>query len=186
VELHGGSVHVESEGPGKGARFIVELPATAAMDEPQLTPRSRHSAARDATLRLADAQDNLSGIRVLVLDDQTDSRLLVKRLLEDRQATVLTAATPGEAIDVLQAENPDVLISDIGMPGEDGYSFIRKVRMLPRASGGDTPAVALTAYARTEDRINATRAGFQQHIAKPVEPVELITVVATLARRVAQ
>jgi len=83
-------------------------------------------------------------------------------------------------------ENPDVLISDIGMPGEDGYSFIRKVRMLPRASGGDTPAVALTAYARTEDRINATRAGFQQHIAKPVEPVELITVVATLARRVAQ
>jgi PAS domain S-box-containing protein len=183
VELHGGTIRAESEGRGRGARFLVELPAAAVRAEARHAPRSRHPRAQNAVTSLADATDDLSGIRVLVLDDQVDSRLLVKRLLEDRQAIVLTAATPGEAIDVLQSEKPDVLVSDIGMPGEDGYSFIRKVRMLPRASGGETPAVALTAYARVEDRVNATRAGFQQHIAKPVEPVELITVIATLARR---
>ena len=105
-------------------------------------------------------------------------RALLKRILEDSRAIVTVAESAEEAIELLQAGKFDVLVSDIGMPGEDGYSLIKRVRLLGAASGGDIPAIALTAYARGEDRIKAVAAGFQMHVAKPVEPIELITMIA--------
>lgn len=125
----------------------------------------------------------LGGIRVLVVDDEPDARALVKRLLENCEAVVTTAASASEALEALRRAKPDVVISDIGMPGEDGYALIRMVRALPPDEGGDVPAVALTAYARSEDRTRALLSGFQSHVAKPVEPTELVATVASLARR---
>ncbi len=121
--------------------------------------------------------------RVLVVDDEPDARALVKRLLENCEAVVTTAASASEALEALRRAKPDVVISDIGMPGEDGYALIRMVRALPPDEGGDVPAVALTAYARSEDRTRALLSGFQSHVAKPVEPTELVATVASLARR---
>ncbi len=122
-------------------------------------------------------------MRVLVVDDEPDARSLLRRLLEDCHAVVRTSASARDALDQIAAEPPDVLVSDIGMPGEDGYSLIRRVRALGAERGGNVPAVALTAYARSEDRVRAIRAGFQTHVVKPVEPAELITVVASLSGR---
>ncbi len=118
-----------------------------------------------------------------MVDDEPDARALVKRLLEDCKAVVTTAASASEALQALRRAKPDVVISDIGMPGEDGYALIRMVRALPPDEGGDVPAVALTAYARSEDRTRALLSGFQSHVAKPVEPAELVATVASLARR---
>jgi len=132
---------------------------------------------------LADASENLAGVKVLVVDDEPDTRALVARLLKDRMASVITAASAAEALDKIQAERPDVLVSDIGMPNEDGYTLMRRVRSLGAEHGGNVTAIALTAYARAEDRMRSIRAGFQLHIPKPVEPAELITMVAALARR---
>jgi CheY-like chemotaxis protein len=120
----------------------------------------------------------IKGVRVLVVDDERDARALLKRMLEDSQAVVTVAQSADEAIELLRGGKFDVLVSDIGMPGEDGYSLIKRVRSLGAAGGGDIPAIALTAYARGEDRIRAVAAGFQMHIAKPVETVELITMIA--------
>ncbi len=125
----------------------------------------------------------LKGIKVLLVDDEPDARDLVKRLLEDCQANVTTAASAAQAMEFLQQDAPDILISDIGMPEEDGYSLIRKVRALDKTRGHITPALALTAYARSEDRMQAIRHGYHMHLAKPVEPAELTTVVAALAGR---
>jgi CheY-like chemotaxis protein len=108
---------------------------------------------------------------------------LVKRLLEDCDAAVTTASSVQEALECLRADRPDVLISDIGMPGEDGYALIRRVRALAAERGGNLPAIALTAYARSEDRTRSILAGYQMHVAKPVEPSELIATVASLAGR---
>ena len=124
----------------------------------------------------------LDGVRVLVVDDEADARLLVKRLLEEHKASVATAGSAEEAMQLLKADGVDVLVSDIGMPGEDGYMLIKRVR----ASGGKparVPAIALTAYARPEDRMKAVMAGFEQFVVKPVEAAELITMVAVLAAR---
>ncbi len=125
----------------------------------------------------------IEGLKVLVVDDEPDARALVKRVLEECRALVIVAASAAEAFERLVAERPDVLVSDVGMPEEDGFSLIRRVRALGPEQGGDTPAVALTAYARAEDRMNAVAAGFQHHVAKPVEPGELITMVASLAQK---
>ena len=125
----------------------------------------------------------IEGVRVLVVDDEPDARALVKRLLEDCKAVVTTAASAEEAFGRVKADRPDVLISDVGMPGEDGYALVRRVRGLGPADGGDTPAIALTAYARAEDRMKAVLAGFHHHVVKPVEPAELITLVAVLSGR---
>jgi CheY-like chemotaxis protein len=119
----------------------------------------------------------------LVVDDEHDARALLQRLLEDCEAVVITASSAAEAMQLLEARRPDLLISDIGMPGDDGFSLIRRVRALPTNGGGSTPAIALTAYARAEDRVNVIVAGFHHHLAKPVEPTELIAVVASLAGR---
>ena len=113
-------------------------------------------------------------------DDEPDARVLFNRLLEDCDAIVILAASAAEAFSLLQTERPDLLISDIGMPGEDGYALIQKIRALDKAAGGGTPAIALTAYARSEDRVRAAIAGFQQHLSKPVEPAELIAVVGNV------
>jgi hypothetical protein len=176
VELHGGAIWAKSPGPGQGSTFVVALPLSVIHPEPDPTqqPRRRHPKAAPMT--------GVNG-HVLVVDDEPDARRLVRRLLEDCKATVRTASTAAEALAALRAQPPDVLVSDIGMPGEDGYTLIRSVRALDGAQGRDTPAVALTAYARSEDRIRAIQHGFQMHIAKPVEPTELVTIVAALAGR---
>ena len=130
-----------------------------------------------------DACVQINGVKVLVVDDEPDARGLVQRLLEDCKAIVQTAGSAAEAFKKLQAERPDVIVSDIGMPGEDGYSLIRRIRALGVEHGSSTPAIALTAYARAEDRVKAVVAGFQMHATKPVEAAELIAMVASLAGR---
>jgi CheY-like chemotaxis protein len=124
----------------------------------------------------------LKGVRVLIVDDEPDSRDLLVAALEQSEAKVFAFASASEALEALSRLKPDVLVSDIGMPLEDGYSLIRKVRQLSAEQGGQIPAIALTAYARAEDRTKAIASGFQIHISKPVEPAELATVVASLAR----
>jgi CheY-like chemotaxis protein len=125
----------------------------------------------------------LEGLSVLVVDDEADALRLVRRVLVNRGADVELASSVSEAVTKFTSHPPDVLVSDIGMPGQDGYELIRQIRSLPRESGGTTPAAALTAFARFEDRRRAMLAGFQSHIAKPVEPSELVAVIATLAGR---
>ena len=117
---------------------------------------------------------------VLVVDDDKDARELVRLALEECHASVVLAASASEGFELLRRHRPHVILSDIGMPGEDGYQFIQRVRALAPAEGGDTPAAALTAFARSEDRRRALIAGYQSHITKPVEPAELVTVVASL------
>ena len=133
-------------------------------------------------VKLDDGPD-LTGIRVLVADDDADAQLLIEKVLETQGAIVKAVSSAREALDVLGRERVDVLLSDIEMPGTDGYQLIRDLRLRPSQQGGSVPAAALTAYARTEDRLRALRAGFQLHLAKPVQPSELVTVVASLAAR---
>ncbi|RKH10489.1 PAS domain S-box protein [Corallococcus sp. CA047B] len=179
VEMHGGTVAVASEGEGRGATFTVRLPLSIMQRrDPLMVPSPRPpSAPGPESVRPAE----LNGVRVLVVDDEEDARELLRTLLEDSGAHVLTAGSAAEGLQVLQEEPPDVLVSDIGMPGTDGYGFIERVRALPADRGGRTPAVAITAYARSEDRTRVLRAGFQSHVPKPVEPVELLAVLASLA-----
>lgn len=179
-ELHGGSVRVKSAGEGKGATFIVSLPLVVVHPE-EVKPEEFDLSASinnsgDDTLPMLD------GVKVLVVDDELDARELLKVVLEGCNAEVITAASVQEALDQLLREQPHVLISDIGMPQEDGYQFIRKVRKLQPEQGGMIPAIALTAYARTEDRKRALLSGYQTHVTKPVEPSELVAVVASFTR----
>jgi CheY-like chemotaxis protein len=125
----------------------------------------------------------LDGLRVLVVDDEEDTRVLLRMVLERCGASVTAVSSAQEALAALKQSRPDVLVSDLGMPEEDGYSLIKKVRALSAEDGGQTPAAALTAYARVEDRLKVLNSGFQIHIPKPVEPIELVTVVANLAGR---
>ncbi|MFN2475698.1 MAG: ATP-binding protein, partial [Chthoniobacterales bacterium] len=183
VELHGGSVTAKSAGAGHGAAFAVSLPLSALHPASEEQPERRHPTSADSLPADVVTSFDLTGVNVLVVDDEPDARGLIARLLTGRRATVRTAGSAGEAFEMLQAEKPDILISDIGMPNEDGYSLIRRVRALDAARGGNIPAPALTAYARTEDRMKAVLAGFQMHVAKPVEAAELLTMVASLAGR---
>jgi PAS domain S-box-containing protein len=176
VELHGGSVDVKSDGPGLGSTFIVFLPLTVVHGYPEPGTERRHP--RPPATGITNVNVEIKGVRILVVDDEMDARALVKRILEDSRAIVTSAGSADEAMELLQAGKFDVLVSDIGMPGEDGYSLIKRVRSLGAASGGDIPAIALTAYARGEDRIKAVAAGFQMHVAKPIEAMELITMIA--------
>jgi PAS domain S-box-containing protein len=180
VEMHGGTVRAESEGAGRGSTFTVMLP---------VTPVYQHADAGER-VQVADREplpyecpDRLDGLRLLVVDDEADTCELLKAGLERCGADVTTAGSAAEALAELSKSQPDVLISDIGMPGEDGYELIRKVRGLPAESGGRVPAIALTAYARTEDRMQALRAGYHMHVTKPVELAELAAIVASLALR---
>ena len=180
VELHGGTIRAKSPGKAMGATFIIALPLTVVHPEAEPMPSRRHPTAEPIALAL-DSWPQIAGLRVLVVDDEPDARALLRRLFEERDAVVSTASSVAEALAAVQAQRPDVIISDIGMPGEDGHELIRRVRALPPEHGGRTPAIALTAYARAEDRVRAVAAGFQHHLSKPVEPVELIVVAASLA-----
>ena len=185
VELHGGTVRAKSGGKGQGTTFAVMLPVTVLHPDPDPEPVRRHPRGDGATVDPA-ACAKLRGVKVLVVDDEPDARGLVRRLLSDCHAEVSVAGSAAEAMRRLEQDVPDVLVSDIGMPGEDGYALIRRVRELTDADGGDVPAIALTAYARAEDRVKVLTAGYHMHLAKPVEPAELITVVASLASRFAR
>jgi CheY-like chemotaxis protein len=121
-------------------------------------------------------------VRVLVVDDDDESRAIVTEYLESHRASVMTAASAAEALELLQRDPPHVLLADIAMPGEDGYSLIRKLRESPSPAVASIPAAALTAFARDDDRLNARKAGFQAHVSKPIEPSALIDVVAALGR----
>jgi len=177
VELHGGTVTAHSDGEGQGATFIVSLPLAPALTmKPPAPTRPVEQISFPSELR---------GLKVLVVDDEPDARALVQSVLEDGGAIVTTAKGATEGLEAIRMTLPDVIVSDIGMPEVDGYEFVRRLRQLPRERGGRIPAVALTAYARAEDRRKALMTGFQNHAAKPVDPQELVVVVANLAGRFA-
>lgn len=184
VDLHGGSVHVESPGEGQGTTFTVKLPispVSSKTEEPErVHPTVGGSFAFDCTPRL-------DGLRILVVDDEVDARELLIQILVECGAQVVAVATADEVIAALKEQTSDspfdILISDIGMPEQDGYALLRRVRLLESNQGGRIPAVALTAYARAEDRKAALLAGFQSHVAKPVEPGELIAVIGNVTGR---
>jgi len=177
VELHAGTVEAHSDGAGKGAHFVVRLPArdVAGQPRPSDTPAS-------GVLTSA----MLSNLRVLVVDDDPSSRELMSGMLEGYGARVSLAESGQAALTVLFAQRPDVLIADLGMPGMDGYALIEQVRALDPDFGGQTPAIAVTAHASAQDRLKALQAGYQNHVAKPVEPEELAIVIASLTGRAAQ
>jgi PAS domain S-box-containing protein len=182
VELHGGTVSAESAGADKGAAFTVRFPAMLESIGQHLE-LTEFVTSPIATAESRDRQQSLSGLRVLVVDDEFDARALVTTMLEGSGAQVLALSSAAEALDSMESWKPDVLVADIGMPVEDGYGLIRKVRALPHEHGGQTPAVALTAYARSDDRKRALAEGYQVHLAKPVDRVELAAVVGSLCRR---
>jgi CheY-like chemotaxis protein len=181
VELHGGTVRAESEGEGKGAAFTVLLPVAPVYQTVAAAERV-HPAARD-TLPLYECPDRLDGLRILAVDDEPDTRELLKAGLGQCGAVITVVGSVAEVLESFAVSVPDLLISDIGMPDADGYELIRRVRQLPAESGGKVPAIALTAYARVEDRMQALRAGYQMHVPKPVELAELVAVAASLVRR---
>lgn len=165
VEQHGGTIAAHSDGPGQGACFTLRLPRRPGKND--AAPTSASAAPHD-----------LAGLQVLVVDDDDDSRELIRRILHDCHADVLTAANATEALDMLEHARPHLLLTDLGMPDVDGYGLLERVRALGAARGGDMPAIALTAFARVEDRVKALSSGFSAHISKPVEPGELIAKVA--------
>ena len=180
VELHGGTVRVDSEGEGLGATFTVSLPLMAARSAAGDTGSAQRPEFKPPEL---ECPPELNGLRVLVVDDEADTCELLQVILEGCGAQVKTASSAAAALEAVAEEVFDVLISDIGMPDEDGYSLIAKVRALDKDRGGKVPAAALTAYAGEEDRIRTLRSGFQIHVPKPISPSELVAVVANLAGR---
>jgi CheY-like chemotaxis protein len=186
VELHGGTVTAESAGEGRGATFTIVLPVPALLMHPK-GAESVDVGGIDLTAPAEPAPEPartlLDGLSVLVVEDDADSRESLVKVLEQYGARGTGAATAREAIQALEVAVPDVLVSDIGMAGEDGYALIRKVRTLPAERGGRLPALAVTAYGEERDRLKAISAGFQAHVAKPVGPVELVMEVARLAGR---
>jgi CheY-like chemotaxis protein len=179
AELHGGSVRAKSPGPNKGSTFTIVLPMV--MVNIEVDPGRQHP--RAITGELVEERVDLHDVRVLAVDDEADARHLIKRILSACGAQVETADSGAAALRFLRKSKPHVLVMDIGMPNEDGYEAIQKVRQLRSEEGGKVPAIALTAFARSEDRRRAILNGFQMHIAKPVEPSELIAMVASLAGR---
>jgi PAS domain S-box-containing protein len=179
VELHGGSVHAMSAGEGRGSTFTVKLPLLLAHrgDEER-----RHPTARSLSATEFQALD-LRGVKVVIADDEPDARLHLTRVLDDSGASVFAAGTPAEAVAFVEREQPDVLVTDIGMPDTDGFTLLRQVRALGERRGGRIPAIALTAFARTEDRTRALSSGFLVHLSKPVEPSELVATIASVAGR---
>jgi PAS domain S-box-containing protein len=178
VELHGGSVRAESEGAGRGAVFTVCLPVSPLRSPSFVRPPALHLT---AVAPRVEYPPEVEGLDVLVVDDEEDARELLSALLARCKMRITTAATVEEAIRSVQENRPDIIVSDIGMPEEDGYALIRKLRALAPEAGGGTPAVALTAFARTEERTKALVSGFNMHVPKPVEPSELLAVLASLA-----
>ena len=181
VEMHGGTIEAESEGEGHGATFTVNLPIPAVSTE-SLSSIESLKDARSRPSKISKSA-NLAGIRILAVDDSKDTRELVTVVLERCGANVATASSVREALEVFAGWKTDVLVCDIGLPDEDGYSFIKRIRQLPPEDGGDTPAVALTGYVRVEDRMRALEAGYQMFVPKPIEAAELCTIIASLVDR---
>ncbi|HEY2465367.1 MAG TPA: ATP-binding protein [Steroidobacteraceae bacterium] len=179
VELHGGIVRVKSPGENQGSTFIVTLPISFVRESQQ--PTSRHSAIIGEAVEAIELPE-LKDVRVLIVDDEVDGRILLARILEERGARPLCASSAEEGLDALSREHFDVLLSDIGMPDTDGYDLIREVRRLDQLRSRPIPAVAITAYARAEDRQRSLLAGFHMHLSKPVEARELIASIAGLLR----
>ncbi len=172
-------MRVKSPGKGKGSTFTVTIPVLVATDDADRRhPRGQSGKEAPETSALS-----LSGVRLLVVEDEPDARDLIRRILVNHQAEVSLAANADDGLAILRKQPIDVLISDIGMPGKDGYEFIREVRRLPADKGGKTPAIALSAFARSEDRTRALMSGYQVHLAKPVEGPELLATVASVAGR---
>ncbi|HEV2861944.1 MAG TPA: ATP-binding protein [Pyrinomonadaceae bacterium] len=190
VEAHGGSVHAYSAGEGQGATFTVDLPLPVDAEPP---PAADDDAAREAGGPVAppaaedagEAMPPLVGVRVLLVDDDDDTLEMLQALLRRAGAEVTAVTSAGAALGALERVRPDVMVADIGMPGVDGYELVRRVRSLGAERGGQTPAVALTAYAGEADRVRALRSGFQTHLAKPVAPSDLVAAVVNLAGRIA-
>ena len=180
VDLHGGSVTVQSEGEGKGATFTITLPFVGVISQQEA--ESVHPTQSAEVISL-EGLPSLQGLKVLVVDDEADTRELIGEVLKECGSEVIITRSVAEALEALEQHRPDILISDLGMPDEDGYSLIEKIRALPSERGGNIPAAALTAYARAEDRMRVLRSGFQFHLPKPVDSAELVTVVASLAGR---
>ena len=176
VERHGGTVQAESPGRGLGATFTVRLPVLSA----RTVGDAERRAIQDATTA-ADRPARLDGIRVVLVDDDDDGRTMLTVLLELAGAHVAPAGSAQEALALFDTLRPDVIVSDVGMPDEDGFALIRRVRSRKAEDGGSVPAIALTGYVRPEDRVRLLAAGFQQHLRKPVEPDEIMAAIASLA-----
>ena len=176
VDLHGGTIDAQSEGEGKGARFTVVLPTGAAVE---MTNGTTHSGPDAAAAAGADA---LQGMRILIVEDEKDTLDFVSRFLVSRGAEVVAARSAAQALALVPTARMNVLISDIGLPDVDGYELLREIRRLDASAAGGVPAIALTAYARAEDRLLAFRAGYQAHVAKPVDPNELLATIVDLAK----
>src|SRR6267142_322376 len=176
VELHGGGVDAESAGEGRGATFTVDLALTAAQADTVLPEPVRRRLDREAVGRPV----ALDGLRVLIVDDEADARELMRMVLRSSGADVRAATCAEEAFEQLEQWHPDILVSDIGLPGDDGYMLIQKLREQQAQHGRAIPALAVTAYARAEDRARALAAGFQMHVAKPLEPADLVAAIASL------
>ena len=177
TEMHGGTVDVFSEGEGKGSVFTVRLPLISSSSEETEAGTSKSLANGDFP------EINLDGLLILVVDDEEDTRQLLVQSLTFHGATVISADSAKNALEQIEEKNPDLLVSDIGMPDEDGYSLIRRIRALPDSKRQEIPAIALTAFTRAQDRVRALASGFQNHVSKPVEPDELATVIASLTGR---
>ena len=179
VELQGGTIRADSEGIGQGAVFTVHFPVRAVRAG---QPTAVGEGVSRAAVGAGDA--GLAGLRILAVDDQLDTLDMLRAVLVRHQALVETASSADSGIEMFLRWRPDVLVADIGMPVTDGYAFIAAIRALPEKQGGRVPAIALTAFARVEDRIRALASGYQMHMAKPVEPTELVVAVASLTHRV--
>src|SRR5262249_49476339 len=167
-------------GEGLGATFSVMLPLAVAR---RGTERREHPTHFNGGSPLDYERLSLEGTTVLVVDDEGGGRELIRRFLPERHAPVLRPQSADRGLEIIRAEKPDLILSDIGMPGKDGYEFIRTIRKLPATEGGRTPAIALTAFARSEDRTRAMMAGYQVHLSKPVEAQELVATVGSLTGR---
>jgi CheY-like chemotaxis protein len=178
IELHGGTVRAFSEGEERGATFILKLPLMVITKEVGGVERLHPQHWSDISIA---CPPELRGLKILVVDDEIDTCEMLKEVFEQCGAQVNIATSTAMALEVMDQQVPDVLVSDIGMPGDNGYELIRRVRERNPKMGGRVPAVALTAFARVEDRMKALTAGYQMHVPKPVEPAELVTIVASLS-----
>jgi CheY-like chemotaxis protein len=178
VDLHGGGVSADSPGKGHGSTFTVRLPMRPVQAPRDDEPRVHAGADDSRALRPLRGGPDLGGVRVLVVDDEPDAREILREVLERCGAQVQDAPSAARALELVKEWRPTVIVSDIGMPGEDGYALIRQVREWEKTTGVWTPAIALTAYARSEERLTALIAGYQIHVAKPIDPLELAIVVA--------
>jgi PAS domain S-box-containing protein len=197
TELHGGTIEVHSEGEGKGATFKIKLPVRAVRAEPEDELLAQSNDELSYASQMTDQATRetkpmtklpaLAGVKALIVDDESDARELLSMLLRQSGVDVIATSSAAEAMEELMACSPtalpDVIVSDIGMPGEDGYSLMKRIRQLTPAQGGQIPSIALTAFSRPKDRVHALSVGFHNHISKPVEPAELLVVISQLTGR---